>query len=38
MPNCDRYRIKKKQGKLGWGLRKICWGLINITVPRVSYA
>ena len=26
------------QGKLGWGLRKICLGLINITVPRVSLA
>lgn len=21
--------------KVGWGLKKICWGLINITVPRV---
>lgn len=23
--------------KIPWGLKKICWGLINITVPRVSY-
>lgn len=21
--------------KIGWGLKKICWGLVNITVPRV---
>lgn len=26
-----------KKKKIPWGLKKICWGLINITVPRVSY-
>ncbi|XP_050073282.1 transient receptor potential cation channel trpm isoform X6 [Anopheles maculipalpis] len=35
MPTAAEYRQgRKTQRKLGWGLRKICLGLINITVPR----
>ncbi|XP_052899004.1 transient receptor potential cation channel trpm [Anopheles moucheti] len=35
MPASSDYRQgRKTQRKLGWGLRKICLGLINITVPR----
>uniref|UniRef100_A0A1B0FMS2 Uncharacterized protein n=1 Tax=Glossina morsitans morsitans TaxID=37546 RepID=A0A1B0FMS2_GLOMM len=30
------FSYQSEPKKIPWGLKKICWGLINITVPRIS--